>query len=433
MKENISSLISFCVNTSKNELPHLKLLFRSFQKNLSTLDHEFIVYIDSDNQNTFDWLLEQKSTFPKLKIIRNEGIPYANSTGQNILFEAASNDIVSYLHSDMVICKNYDLEILKDLKEDMLLCSTRVEPPLHGNSGEKLTYDFSTNPLDFDLDKFTSFAELQKVNRITEYFFAPYTMYKKVWLDIGGHDIQFRRSREDSDIYMRLLVDGIKVVQTWRALVYHFTCTSSRGVDWFDSSNQEAQSRVRLQNVADQFELNKLMRKWGKFNHSSTQSKYYNVSAIVEGSSNSTSNITVLKIEPFFSKMHFNDTTFIDVIQRYYNEDSQKPANQLMGITDTLWEEYSYLFQTEIIKDRLLPLPDQNSDIVVAFDINEISDYEINYFIYNLQDIIESTEDCGDYEFGPFRISINKKINNASNNVQVVNPQMKPEHVCRVY
>ncbi len=173
MKENSSSLISFCVNTSKNELPHLKLLFKSFQKNLSTLDHEFIVYIDSDNQNTFDWLLEQKGIFSKLKIIRNEGIPYANSTGQNILFEAASNDIVSYLHSDMVICKNYDLEILKDLKEDMLLCSTRVEPPLHGNSGEKLTYDFSTNPLDFDLDKFTSFAELQKVNRITEYFFAP--------------------------------------------------------------------------------------------------------------------------------------------------------------------------------------------------------------------------------------------------------------------
>ena len=53
-------LISFCINTARNELNHIQLLFKSLQQNLSTLDHEVIFFIDSDNQNTFDWLLTQK-------------------------------------------------------------------------------------------------------------------------------------------------------------------------------------------------------------------------------------------------------------------------------------------------------------------------------------------------------------------------------------
>ena len=64
-------LISFCINTARNELNHIQLLFKSLQQNLSTLDHEVIVFIDSDNQNTFDWLLTQKQTFPNLKILKN--------------------------------------------------------------------------------------------------------------------------------------------------------------------------------------------------------------------------------------------------------------------------------------------------------------------------------------------------------------------------
>ena len=59
--------ISFCINTAVNEINHVKLLFRSLEKNLSSKEHEIIVFIDSDNQGTFEWLLTQKETFPNLK------------------------------------------------------------------------------------------------------------------------------------------------------------------------------------------------------------------------------------------------------------------------------------------------------------------------------------------------------------------------------
>ena len=63
--------ISFCINTSVNEINHIKLLFSSLENNLSSKEHEIIVFIDSDNQGTFEWLLTQKEIFPHLKILKN--------------------------------------------------------------------------------------------------------------------------------------------------------------------------------------------------------------------------------------------------------------------------------------------------------------------------------------------------------------------------
>ena len=99
--------ISFCINTAVNEINHVKLLFSSLEKNLSSKEHEFIVFIDSDNQGTFEWLLTQKETFPNLKILKNNlPICYGYARNINEMFEQASNDIVSYLQSDIVICKD---------------------------------------------------------------------------------------------------------------------------------------------------------------------------------------------------------------------------------------------------------------------------------------------------------------------------------------
>jgi hypothetical protein len=257
-------------------------------------------------------------------------------------------------------------------------------------------------------------------------------MYKKVWLEIGGHDVQFRRSREDSDIYTRLVLNNIKVQQAWNAIVYHFTCTSSRGLNWFDSTNKEAQNRIQLQNIADQFELFKFMRKWGKFHHSYTKPKYYNITAIINGDFNATSAQKITFIEPFFKKIQFQDTKFIDHIKAQYNQ-SQEPANTILSISKDQWDEYKYFFQTDIVTNRLLPISEQDSDISVKFDIDEIGQEDITGFIHNLQDIIDGVEDTGHFEYGPFFITINQKVDRASDNIRVINPELKPEHLYTIH
>ena len=141
------------------------------------------------------------------------------------MFEFAKTEIVSYLQSDMVISKNYDLDILQNLDETTIISSTRIEPPLHPSSPDKITRDFGLDPTTFDFNSFTLFSNENKQNKLTDYWFAPFTLYKKNWIDIGGHDTMFRRSREDSDILYRMCLNGIKFKQDWNALVYHFTCT----------------------------------------------------------------------------------------------------------------------------------------------------------------------------------------------------------------
>lgn len=423
--------ITFCINTARNELNHIKLLLHSLQENLSTNEHEIIVFIDSDNQGTFEWLMTQKSVFPNLKVLRNNlPIPYGYQRNINELFEQAENEIVSYLQSDMVICKNYDLELLKRIEPGMVLCSTRIEPPLHVNSGEKITYDFGLDPTQFDLKAFTDFAESQKQDTYIEHFFAPFTMYKDVWTSIGGHDTQFRRSREDSDVLIRLVLNDVRITQTWSAIVYHFTCTSSRGLNWFDSQNREAQERAQLQQVADNIEMSRFFKKWGTFVHDTKKVKHFNIVANILGGTLELQKFA--NFETFFDKVFVEDEAIISVMQDYYDR-LHIMANKLLNISDDDWRVYGYIYNTQKASDRIKPLHESAGDVVVEFNLNQVDTSYVYEFATKLQDIISEIDDIGSYEYGPFKLTVNQLRDRADELIKVVNPQIKPEHLYSIH
>ena len=422
----MSQLISFCINTARNELNHVQLLFKSLEQNLSILEHEIIIFVDSDNQGTTEWLLTQKQIFPNLKVLKNElPICYGYARNINEMFKFASNEIISYLQSDMVICKNYDIEVIKHLKPNMIICSTRIEPPLHGNSGEKITYDFGLDPKGFNLEAFTKYADSQKQEKITEYFFAPFTLYKDVWNSIGGHDTLFRRSREDSDILTRLVLNDTKIIQIWNALVYHFTCTSSRGKDWFNPNNQEAQNRVKIQQFADQIEMGRFFRKWGRFNHSTDKIKYYKISANILGQNPILSKF--MTFESFFDAVYVEDKNIIPLVQEEYDK-QHNVANQLLNISFKEWDKYGYIYNQLKSQDRIKLVKENKDDIVIEFDINLTDENYINDFFIHLQDIIDQNE-IGEFKYGPFKISINKKEDKSKDKIFITNPTIKKEHL----
>ena len=432
--------ISFCINTAVNEINHVKLLFSSLEKNLSSKKHEFIVFIDSDNQGTFEWLLTQKEIFPNLKILKNNlPICYGYSRNINEMFEQASNDIVSYLQSDMVICKDYDKIVLKHVKPGIFLCATRVEPPLHPPGPEKITHDFGLDPTKFDLDAFTEFAEQNKSDKQTGDFFAPFTLYRKDWIDVGGHNTLFRRSREDSDVLIRLVLNGVKVVQTWNALAYHFTCTSSRGPAWFDKQNTEAQQRLKIQQEADSYELCRFTITWGAFRHGDLteegyeKSKYYNVTANIK-------NVKDINkfyyFEMFFNEVYVEDENIIKQMQDIYDH-QHKSANHLLNITDEAWEEYKYMYNKLNAKDRIKNyfkhFIKEEKDIIIEFDLEEADPQHVNKFLVHLQQIIDDTEGTGDFKYGPFKFTINRKINVADSKKIITNPKVKKEHLYTIH
>jgi hypothetical protein len=422
----MDKLISFCINTSNNQLKYIQLLFKSLELNLSSMNHEIIVFVDSDNQQTTEWLITQKIKFPNLKILKNKlPIPYGYQRNINEMFLFASNEIVSYIQSDMVICKNYDLEILKHIKPNMVLSSTRIEPPLHGNSGEKITYDFGLTPELFKFDEFIKFSEDNKQNKLSNYFFAPFTMYKEVWNSIGGHDTMFRRSREDSDILNRLILNGVDIVQTWESLVYHFTCTSSRGLDWFNPNNNEANERTKLQQKADYIELKRFIKKWGTFSHGNPLNYFYNINAKITIDE---MNLTKLEaIEPFFNKMYISDYSIIS-----NKNNTNNYANILLNINEGDWDRYSYLCN-KCNLNNYFTFDEITEDILIEFNLSYINNNNFNNFINNIQHIIHEISELGEYQYENFKITVKRKNNIIANKINVENPKIKNEDFYLVF
>jgi GT2 family glycosyltransferase len=409
--------ISFCINTAVNELDNLKLLFRSLKDNLRYKRHEIIVFIDSDNERTYEWLLTQKTEFKNLKILKNPlPIPYGYQRNINEMFKFASHDIVSYLQSDMVISKDYDFYLSKHIKPNMVLSSTRVEPPLHGPGPEKHTADFGLYPEQFKYDEFQKFCNENRMDKTTSYFFAPFTMYKEVWNSIGGHDTQFRRSREDSDVLNRLILAGNKIVQTWEALVYHFTCTSSRGKDWFNPQNTKAQERAQRQQQADQIELRKFFKKWGTFSHGQPVDYFYKINASINVDEN---NINKLEaVESYFDKVYLSSKEILNNLPNLHLH-----ANQLLNVSENDWGQYSYMFNNHSLRNYSTDIP--QGDILISFNLSNVNQNTFGNFISNLQHIIHQTEDRGIFEYEGFKIQINQKVNSIKEKIKVNNPVVK--------
>ena len=345
--------ISFCINTTGKEKDYLELLLHSMETNFSNLDHELIIFIDSfrlqdsDNEDIHSWLLNRSFKFKDVNIIKNNlSVPLGYAPNINLMFEVAKYDIVSYIQTDMVVGKWYDTEILRHLKdENVIVSATRVEPSLHPPSAEKHTQDFGLHPSEFDFDKFNNFVVNNvDMENVTYYWFAPFTMYKSKWLEIGGHDTLFRRSREDSDILMRFRLMGMEMIQCWSALVYHFTCVTSRGKEWFKQENQD---RTKLQSVADNIELGKFFRKWKKFSHEanpmSDDEKYLYRYSLVANTSNNTPIDKIIQITNFFDKVYFNDTNILAKVLDEINS-YEKPANKLFGYNEEDWDKYKKYF-----------------------------------------------------------------------------------------
>jgi GT2 family glycosyltransferase len=404
--------ITFCIPTAKNEKEYIKLLLKSLENNTNINNHEVLVFIDSDNQNTYEMLLDLKKTFKNLKIYNNQNkYPIGGQRNISVMFNAANNDIVCYLQSDMVVGPDFDKHILKHIELDNVLSCARIEPPLHPESPEKIVKDFGITPEDFKYNDFINFVKkVQKENRpVIDGHFAPFAVYKKTWFEkLGGFDTQFRCSREDSDMIIRLKSNKLKTIQTWDACVYHFTCVSSRGVDWF-KKDPKAEYKNQLQSLADQQELKRFIRKWGYFGHD--VQPVYNTSLVLD--IDQFADINLLKsIEPYFKKIYINDQDITNQLKDQINFESYYYANLRWNYTKEYWDSVKHLFNSQELENHINYGDASDTDIVVNVKysdlINTINTPDIQNLITKLNQIVDSI-DIGTYQIGDFIITINKK------------------------
>ena len=213
---------------SYNTLHHLKNTYESIKRYGGDVD--IIIIDDASEDGTQKWL----GTLNDDNLVRvispeRKGHTYWYDEGMKL----ADTDIVSILHSDMIIGPGYFENMLKHLAKGKVVCATRIEPPIHPAGREKIVRNFGDEAHNFMWDAFEKFVTQEKADSIddtTKGIFAPWMLYKEDHLAIGGHDQRFAPfGYEDSDIFNRWINNGYEMIQSRDSLVYHMTC---RGHKW---------------------------------------------------------------------------------------------------------------------------------------------------------------------------------------------------------
>jgi len=263
------------IQPGRNNLKYLKWSYDSIRKNQGKHEVEICVADDFSNDGTWDWCQEMMNKDSNFKAIRNEG---PTRLGHTILYdrlvnEVASHDVCMIYHADMYLMPGAIDQIDHKLKEKTIVSLTRIEPPLHPPGPEKMLIDFGIEPEEFReqelLDWFKN-IQLQQLTKITEGIFAPWAFYKKDFQEIGGHDPLFApQSKEDTDIFNRFHMNGIKFIQTWGGCVYHMTCRGSRFADGA-KRNPDGQVFMKNRETDEWLKQNEkstreFIRKWGHF------------------------------------------------------------------------------------------------------------------------------------------------------------------------
>jgi len=222
--------ISFII-PSRNNKQYLEMCYNSIRKH-SGYKHQICFADDFSEDGTWQYLLELRQKDDNITIYRNEG---PERLGLTILYdklvdEYATNDRLIFFHSDMYLMPDALDYVEKYLEDGVVVSLTRVEPPLHPGGTEKIVEDFGLEPEELkEMELISWYNRYEPPQETTEGVFAPWAIMKKDFQEIGGHDPLFRpQSKEDSDIFNRLQLNGVKFVQTWRGLVYHMTCRGSR-------------------------------------------------------------------------------------------------------------------------------------------------------------------------------------------------------------
>ncbi len=240
---------------SYNTLEHTKNTYESIKRYGGDVD--IIIIDDASEDGTAEWLTSlSDERLNRVLSPERKGHTYWYDEGMRI----AETEIVSILHSDMIIGPGYFENLLKHLERGKVVCATRIEPPIHPAGREKIVRDFGDEADKFKWNAFEKFVLQEKadsVNLTTRGIFAPWMLYKEDHLSIGGHDQRFAPyGYEDSDIFNRWINAGYEMIQSRDALCYHMTC---RGHRW--------NKGVGIENPDYRYTMDKnareFLRKWG--------------------------------------------------------------------------------------------------------------------------------------------------------------------------
>ena len=386
------------IQPGRNNLKYLKWSYNSIRKNQGNHEVEICVADDFSNDGTWDWCQEMMEKDPLFKAMRNEA---PTRLGHTILYdslvnEVATKDVCMIYHADMYLCPGALDAIEKELKDKTIVSLTRIEPPLHPPGPEKVLEDFGIEPEEFNeisllqyvKDRVEQFDEVPT----TEGIFAPWAFYKKDFQEIGGHDPIFApQSKEDTDIFNRFQLNGIKFTQTWEGFVYHMTCRGSR---FADGAKRNPNGDVFMKNrETDEWlkqnhkSTREFLRKWGHFcKHDALMKPIippkYDIGFIIKNCNNQ----LLAALEPWCSTIYVDEGNVLTMIKNYI--DLEQPSTSFN------------------LNERVKPFNNEkNNEILVTIDGSKFSQQDFQ-IIQQLPEILKDSGEIGSFELANLHIDV---------------------------
>jgi glycosyltransferase involved in cell wall biosynthesis len=376
------------IQPGRNNLKYLKWSYDSIRKNQGKHEVEICVADDASTDGTWDWCVEMMDKDSNFKALKWDG---PERVGHTILYdrlinEVATNDICMIYHADMYLCPDALDAIENELKEKTIVSLTRIEPPLHPDGPEKILKDFGVEPEEFNEEGLLEFINSRVPNKgITEGIFAPWAFWKSDFQEIGGHDPLYApQSKEDSDIFNRFQLNGIKFIQTWHGCVYHMTCRGSRRNTVDKAKNIYEDSPEWLeQNMKS---TRNFIRKWGSVVKHDPLMKpiippKYDIGLIVKNC-----NLSLLKaLEPWCSTIYIKDDMQVITIA-YFEEEKN----------NTIYD----------LSKRVLPYDNEkNNEILVEIDANIFNEEDFKV-IMQLPEILKDSGSVGSFQLNNIKVEI---------------------------
>ena len=385
------------IQPSRNNLKYLKWSYNSIRKNQGNHEVEICVADDFSNDGTFEWCIKMAEVDANFKFITNQS---GKRLGHTILYdrlinEVATSDICMIYHADMYLCPGALDAIEKHLKEKTIVSLTRIEPPLHPDGPEKILLDCGIEPEEFKEKELLQYIEdrLGQFNEVptTEGIFAPWAFWKKDFQEIGGHDRLFApQSKEDTDIFNRFHLNGIKFIQTWEGFVYHMTCRGSR---FADGAERNPNGEVFMKNretdewlAQNQKATKEFIRKWGHYcKHDSYMKPIvppkYDIGFILKNCNGKLIEI----LEPWCSTMYMKENE--DAIRKHY----------------IIKEQPNTSFD---LRNKILPYDNEKqNEILVEIDGNTFHQQDFQT-LHQLPEILQDSGETGEFEMGNLKITI---------------------------
>ena len=387
MESNIPKF-TFCI-TSKNNLRYLKHAIFYIKQN-STVEHDILVFIDTDNDGTEKWCIENN-----IKYLKNssENI-FGIGNAYNLLVEKSETDFVVIYHADMIMGEGFDTALYKNWKPKTIISATRIEPPLHPADPAKIVLDLGLWPETdikdgFKVNEFNTFIEQNKKDLITNGIFAPWLIHKDDFNNVGGHDPIMKSHSEDRDLFNRFLLNEYELIQSWEALVYHLTCRG--GQFEHASETKDLTHKSNEWNKLAHNQTREFIRKWGtppKYNEFQYPliSPKYNIAYIIKHC-----NLQSLEFfEPWCDKIYIDDEMGVLFAAYYETEHKNTSYNLKKRIFNTKYNN-----------------PQGENDIVVEFDYLNFNPTAWQ-IMQQLPEIIKESGEVGEFELDILKITINE-------------------------